>query len=167
MTAGLLISRRRKLELYKTYLACRTELNFAVYKNYNRFNRLIRASKVSYYESQLKLNQKDPKIVWKILNESLNRVSNKSSLMREISVDGKLITEPIEIANSFNTFFSEIAKNIRAKIPFTSVNPNSYARGKNLDFNLSNIDHLYFKNIITSLETKTSLDIDDLNTKVL
>ena len=54
MTAGLLISRRRKLELYKTYLACRTELNFAVYKNYrNHFNRLIRASKVSYYESQL------------------------------------------------------------------------------------------------------------------
>ena len=87
--------------------------------------------------------------------------------MREISVDGKLITEPIEIANSFNTFFSEIANNIRAKIPFTSVNPNSYARGKNLDFNLSNIDHLYVKNIITSLETKTSLDIDDLNTKVL
>ena len=33
MTAGLLISRRRKLELYKTYLGCRTELNFAVYKN--------------------------------------------------------------------------------------------------------------------------------------
>ena len=30
MTAGLLISRRRKLELYKTYLGCRTELNFAV-----------------------------------------------------------------------------------------------------------------------------------------
>ena len=54
MTAGLLISRRRKLELYKTYLACRTELNFAVYKKYmNLFNRLIRASKVSYYESQL------------------------------------------------------------------------------------------------------------------
>ena len=65
--------------------------------------------------------------------------------MREISVDGKLITEPIEIANSFNTFFSEIANNICAKIPFTSVNPNSYARGKNLDFNLSNIDHFTSK----------------------
>ena len=122
MTAGLLISRRRKLELYKTYLASRTELNFAVYKNYrNIFNRLIRASKVSYFESQLKLNQKDPKTVWKILNESLNRVSAKSSILKEISVDGKLITEPIEIANSFNTFFSEIANNIRAKIPNTSV----------------------------------------------
>ena len=56
MTTVLLISRRRKLELYKTYLACRTELNFEVCKNYrNLFNRLIRASKVSYFESQLKL----------------------------------------------------------------------------------------------------------------
>ena len=93
---------------------------------------MIRASKVSYFESQLKINQKDPKAVWKILNESLNRVSSKSSFLREISVDGKLITEPIEIANSFNTFFSEIANNIRAKIPNTAVNPNSYARGKTL-----------------------------------
>ena len=48
------------------------------------------------------------------------------------TVDGKLITEPIEIVNSFNTFFSEIANNIRAKIPNTSVNPNSYTRGKTL-----------------------------------
>ena len=55
-----------------------------------------------------------------------------------------------------------MANNIRAKIPNTSVNPNSYSRGKNLDFNLSNIDHLYVKSILTSLETKTSLDIDDL-----
>ena len=48
-----------------------------------------------------------------------------------------------------------MANNIRAKIPNTSVNPNS------------KIDHLYVKSILTSLETKTSLDIDDLNTKVL
>ena len=68
--------------------------------------RILRASKVNYFESELNVNQKDPKLVWKILNESLNRVSSKSSLLREVSVDGKLITEPIKIANSFNTFFS-------------------------------------------------------------
>ena len=52
---------------------------------------------------------------------------------------------------------------IRAKIPNTAVNPNSYAMGKNLNFNYLTLI-IYMS---TSLETKTSLDIDDLNTKVL
>ena len=69
MTAGLLISERHKLKLHKTYLACRSKLNFATYKNYwNLFYLLLRTSKINYFVSQLKENQKDPNIVWKILN---------------------------------------------------------------------------------------------------
>ena len=72
MSTGLLTSRRKKLELYKLYLSDKTALNFSNYKSYrNLFNKLIKASKKLHYENELQKNQKDPKAMWKILNESI------------------------------------------------------------------------------------------------
>ena len=79
MSTGLLTSRRKKLELYKLYLSDKTALNFSNYKSYrNLFNKLIKASKKLHYENELQKNQKDPKAMWKILNESINRSSSKN-----------------------------------------------------------------------------------------
>ena len=113
------------------------------------------------------LNQKDPKITWKILNESLNRSSSKSSDIKEIKIHNEVISERSLIANSFNSFFSEIANEIRNKIPVTKTCPDSFIQASNVNFDFIRCNHSIVKEIILSLETKTSLDIDDLNTKVL
>ena len=113
------------------------------------------------------LNQKDPKVTWKILNESLNRSSSKSSDIKEIKIHDEVISEPSLIANSFNSFFSEIANEIRTKIPVTKTCPDSFIQASNVNFDFIRCNHSIVKEIILTLETKTSLDIDDLNTKVL
>ena len=82
-------------------------------------------------------------------------------------INNTCISEPTEIANLFNTFFSEIANDIRSKIPAASTNPDLFVQPSNSNFELLNCDHSTVKEIILSLETKTSLEIDDLNTKVL
>ena len=165
MTTGLLTSRRRKLELYKNYLNNRSDTNHSTYKSHrNLYNRVLRSSKILYFETQLILNQKDPKVTWKILNESLNRSSSKSSDIKEIIIYDEVISEPSLIANSFNSFFSEIANEIRNKIPVTKTCPDSFIQASNVNFDFIRCNHSL---VILSLETKTSLDIDDLNTKVL
>ena len=113
------------------------------------------------------LNQKDPKVTWKILNESLNRSSSKSSDIKEIKIHNEVISERSLIANSFNSFFSEIANEIHNKIPVTKTCPDSFIQASNVNFDFIRCNHSIVKEIILSLETKTSLDIDDLNTKVL
>ena len=70
--------------------------------------------KKTYFESELESKQTDPKAGWKVLNESLNRSSSK---LRDIKIYGESYSEPVEIANSFSTFFSEIESEVRSDIP--------------------------------------------------
>ena len=168
MTQGLLVSRLKKVELYKVYLASRTIDNFTSYKNYrNRYNSLLRLSKKMYFETELEKKQKDSRATWKILNESINKQSAKSNEIKEITVNGQRLTDPTVMANEFNTYFSNIANVIRAKIPESSVRPESFAPPCEHEFLLEMCSPDQVNNIIQSLETKTSLDIDGLNTKVL
>ena len=83
-------------------------------------------------------------------------------------MNDRVITDPIEIANNFNTFLSLIAKEIGDKIPNTTVEPESYlTEFTNDSFLLNPMNPEIIIETISSLETKTSLDIDGFNTKVL
>ena len=168
MTTGLLNSRRNKLELYKSYLADKSDHNYLTYKRYrNLYNKLLKASKKLYFETEINKNQKDPKAMWKLLNESINRSSSKSCVINEINVNGLNLTDPTEMANEFNIFFSQIAHKIRSTIPETSTSPDSYTTPRNPTFEFHLCSPEIINEIILSLETKTSLDIDNVNTKVL
>ena len=79
-----------------------------------------------YFGTQLILNQKDPKVTWKLLNESLNRSPSKSNYMKEVKIHDELISKPSLIANSFNSFFVETANETHTKIPVTKSCPDSF-----------------------------------------
>ena len=73
------------------------------------------------------------------------------------------MTEPVEIANHFNNYFSTVAENLVKKIPSTNTNPSSF-----LGPNLSSSFYLYpttlqeIKTIISSLQTKLSAGTDGI-----
>ena len=74
MTPGLLISRKTKLNLHKSYLLQRTNHALDKYKTYrNLYNTVLRSSKKLYYESALANSKKDPKKTWHILNELISK----------------------------------------------------------------------------------------------
>ena len=75
---------------------------------------------------KLKETQKDPKLTQKFLKESINLIPSKSVNIQEMKVNGKVIAEEFEIANTFNKFFLSIAEDIRVNISSTSTEPESY-----------------------------------------
>ena len=169
MTKGLLVSRRKKNILYKDYLHKRCPLNYEIYKKYrNVYNKVLRACKINYYECKLAETQKDPKATWKFLNESINRKSSKSAEISDIKINGVSVTESSEIANGFNTFFSTVANEIRESIPTSSIPGDLFLTDfTNDEFKFEKISPEMIQETILQIETKTSLDIDGLNTKVL
>ena len=62
----------------------------------------------TYFESELKSKQKDSEAVWNVLNESLNRSSSKLRDIKIIIFNSESYSEPVEIGNSFNTFFQKL-----------------------------------------------------------
>jgi hypothetical protein len=62
MTAGLLISRKTKNQLFKNQLVEKTPVNVQKYKTFKQiFDRTLRAAKKLYFQTKLQENAKNPK----------------------------------------------------------------------------------------------------------
>ena len=92
-------------------------------------------------------------------------MGKSSSSICEIHYKDKLITDPISIADSFNDFFSDIANDIVKDIQNTSANIESYIPNYHHDsFQFTMVDEAKVSEIIKSLESKFTLDINGYNT---
>ncbi len=101
MMAGLLISRKKKLELCKKASKDRTEESIQSYRAYlNVFNTLMRASKTIYFSNGLKSNQRDPKKTWELLKEAANLHSSREGV-EKIKVNNVTINDPGQVASNF------------------------------------------------------------------
>ena len=125
MTKGLLASRRTKLKLLLISKENPSVENLNAYKQFrNLYNQLIRASKRMYYSEKIDSSKVYPKSLWK----TIYRKQSKNSSIDSILVNNLKTSNPTEMANGFNDFFSNIAGNINNLIPKTSVLPESFLK---------------------------------------
>jgi hypothetical protein len=80
---------------------------------------------VDIYKQKLEANTKNPKKTWETLNEAMGKVKSNQNVSK-INVNGTLSCEPKEIANHFNTFFTNIGKDISNSIPPVQKQPEDY-----------------------------------------
>jgi hypothetical protein len=126
MTRGLLISRSNKNILHKSSVSNPTALNIQKYKNFKTiYQRVIRAAKKLYFTSKLEENAGNPKKTWETLNEILGKCK-KSENIDKICKNGVTISDPVEIANSFNNFFTAVGQQISDSVPPVQKNPGDY-----------------------------------------
>jgi len=105
ITTGILTSRRTKNHLSRESLVNPTEANRNLFKNYrNIYNRIIRVAKKHYFHSELISNKNNLKKSWQLLNLALNKKGSKNNITSIIN-EGNIVTDPREMANSFNKFF--------------------------------------------------------------
>ena len=168
MSNGILISRRKKLSLYNEYLSSRDINKFTEYKHYrNVYNSVLRLAKKLYYEKKVNDNKSNVKNLWKTLNQAIERDTSKSSVISNITINGTTITESDIIANEFNTFFSQVAGKIKSEIPPTTAKPEDYLNELDCRFDIGITEKLEIIEVIRSLESKATLDIDSVSTILL
>ena len=98
-----------------------------------RFNRVhnilrqsIKEAKQIYYLRNFEKFKHDTKQTWSVINETLHR-KKKKSLPRVFSHNGRLLKEPVEIANAFNRYFMDIGPSLANQI-HTHHNYKEYLR---------------------------------------
>ena len=169
MTNGLLTSRRQKNFLHKKMVADPSPLNKTNFKTYrNTFNSLIRISKKMYYDEALEKNAKNPKKTWSILKEVAFGNAIKEGTP-EIVVNDMAVTDPKLIAENFNSFFTNVGLEIFNSVPPVDRLPESYQTPKNNvpDLDLGETGPIHVHEIIQTLLSKTSTDIDGISTKLI
>ena len=135
----------------------------------NIIKKLIRTSKLGYYNDMFIKHKNDCKKSWTLLNSLLGFSNKKQTLTNIFSINGSFTADQTLIADKLNNFFSQIGNQYASQIPVTD--PNAYVtfltNPINCKFSFHHVtDHDVIK-VISGFKPKNSSGDDNLSLKVL
>jgi hypothetical protein len=149
--------------------AVKTKSKYAheVYKRArNDVNKIIKHTKATYYMNAFNHYESNLKQMWKKISD-LTSKKTKSTNISEIKEDGVMLTDPTEVANSFNTFFSEIGPDLSDKLAEPDYLPESYPNPINSEFYFQTITETEVFKSLTTLKTSKATGHDIISAKLL
>ena len=99
----------------------------------NSITKMKRDSKVKYYKNYFEHNKAKSSSIWRGIR-SLVKISSKSRKdIKIIDEKGNYISDPLKIANLYNSYFVNIGPSIDNKIPTSKINYTYYLNNIKLD----------------------------------
>ena len=130
------------------------------YKKYrNLLSTLMKKSKQAYYDKYFERNWNNIKNTWKGIKSLISLKTVASSAPTVLSLDnGDTITNPYDIANTFNNYFASIAETTKKSIKYSHKHFSDYLSNESSStIFLQPTDKKEIANIISSLNSnKTS-----------
>ena len=169
VTSGFIASTINKHKLYKKKMNNPTENNMNQYKTYlETYNIVKRQLKSAYYKTVLEQNKNDMKQTWKLINTLISKSKPGQNCSHTFVVDNKSVSDPKEIAESFNHYFSTIAQNIIDKIPDQNNHYHRHLKDRNNNnLFLHPVIPQDIINFAKKLKSKSSCGHDDISTKIM
>ena len=104
-------------------------------------NAPIRSRRISnknspWVTNNLDLHKHDIRKTWKLINELDSRNNRKTKNISEVRIGDDVITSPNEMAEAFNSYFSNVGVNLAAEIPSPKFTPESYLTPTNKTFSI-------------------------------
>ena len=115
-----------KNKLYKRYLSNPSPQKEVIYKTYfkNKLNHSLRIAKRLYYDKKLNESKSDMRATWCVLKEVLNNKKLRPKPNSLFKIDDQEISDPMEIANRFYYYFSNIGPNLAKQIQSATSHEN-------------------------------------------
>ena len=139
------------------------------YKDYrNMLSTILKRSKTNYYSHYFETNWNSIKNTWKGLKSILNIKNISAEIPETLSVDGTTISNPMEISNIFNNYFSSIATKTKLNISFSHKHFSDFFKNRsNISFFVSPTDKTEIEDVISSLDSNNSVGPNSIPTKIL
>ena len=169
LTKGILNSIKIKTKWLKKFIKSKNNLHYNKYKTYrDKLNSLIRISKRNYYKKYFTEHLQNTKKTWTGINELLG--NKRKSLKNNISlcVKNNIVTDQINVANTFNKYFIDVAENLSVNLENPKHSVEYYLDGPNINnffITPSNAEEIL--NIINKLDPKKSADIYNIYPKLM
>ena len=117
ITVGIQNNIKRRDKLLRQYLKTNDPTRkYAFHTEYklirNRIVNLIKISKQNFYQNYFTANNNNLRKIWQGIKEIINVKNKCNDTPSCISDNNKLLTNPKDISNSFNNYFTNIAGNI-------------------------------------------------------
>ncbi len=135
----------------------------------NILKKCFQLQKKLYYEACFEKYKHDMRKTWQTINEVLDKTRKRKTFPEYFKNENEEITDKLEIANRFNSFFVNIGKKLAKKI----INPENcyftdYLKRKiTTELKFTNVNKETVIQIIDKLKQKTSCGFDDISTKLV
>ena len=107
------------------------------------------------------------KSTWQVINRLLGK--NKNTIDITLKCGSETITEPIDVANKFNDYFSNIAENIRKDLPEVTKDFGNYLKNRGINQSIYFYPTFPFEvgSEVRKTKLKDSTGIDGISSRVL
>ena len=127
ITLGIKKSIQIKKNLYKKIIKTKSTYYHSKFKIYrNKINHLLRIRKKAYYNQYFLDHIKDGKKVWTGIKQIIHHKPRTGQKILKLVDNSKEIIDPKQIADTFNTFFVNVGKELEKGIPTVNKNPADY-----------------------------------------
>ena len=104
---------------------------------------------------------------WEVINELTSRNSGKSANILEIKADHRIVSNPMDIAQTINEHFSNVAQVLAHDIPLVDVNPESYLERTDCSFSLQTPSVSIVLSFLKKIDEKKAIGLDRIPSKLL
>lgn len=126
---------------------------------------LLKATRKKHYQNVIEKSDNPTKSAWKVINDFTNNNNIEKQSISLLSNENELLENPVDVANSFNSFFRnaplDIIKNIPCGSASESVNDPAYASQKTFLLYPYTQMELY-ELLQNKLKNKSSYGFDDI-----
>ena len=132
-------------------------------------NEIVQAKKI-YYSNVFHMYKSSMKKTWQIINETLSRKKVDNMLPDTFIKNGNELSDPEEIANAFNEYFSKIGSNLASNINCTEDGQSYkvYLQNPTLKkFAFKKVNDNEVLSIINNLKNKKSRGADNISNQLL
>ena len=128
----------------------------------------MKKSKQNYYEQFFKNNLNNLKNIWKGIRSLIAIKHSPASNIHMLTHKGATVTDPLNIANIFNDYFSSIAEKTKANIKFSNKSFQDFLHHPNAEsLFIAPTDANEVNLIISSLNSDKSTGPNSLPAKIL
>ena len=99
---------------------------------------------------------------WNLTNELSSRNRSKTSNILDIKADDKIVSNPVDIAETFNEHFTNIAQVLAKDIPAVEINTEFYLKTTNKSFSLQTQSIDVVLNLLKEIDDKKATDLDKI-----
>ena len=92
----------------------------------NKYFFELKNTRNKFYKNLFEKHRNNMKATWRAINKLLGK--NKKSGCKSLIINNETVTDPVIIANSFNTYFTNVATDIRNALPQPTKNFQEFLR---------------------------------------
>ncbi|KAI8479169.1 hypothetical protein Bbelb_430920 [Branchiostoma belcheri] len=133
----------------------------------NQTTSMIKKAKKTHFESAITDAAEDPSLMWKIINSFTGKTKSKCQVQKIRRSDESCTSEPAEMAEEFNNYFSSCAADLARDIPVSEEDPLRHVPESTSTFRLRPVEETEVLNELLRLKPKKATGVDKIPSRLL